>query len=56
MFFDLNAWARYLERIQMAAVKDAKARQNRFCLVLFFPAAAIAMAIAAALLRDGCKC
>jgi len=53
VFFDLDAWARYLERIQMAAVEDARAWQNRFRLVLFFPAAGIGMAIVIAMIHGG---
>lgn len=37
----------------MAAVEDAWAWQNRFRIVALLPAAAVAMAIAAALLRVG---
>jgi len=53
VFFDLDAWARYLERIQLAAVEDARAWQNRFRLVLFFPAAGIGMAIVIAMIHGG---
>ena len=31
VFFDLDAWARYLERIQMAAVEDARAKPLPYC-------------------------
>lgn len=51
VFFDLDAWARHLERIQSEATEAARAWENRFRLVLFFPAAAIAIAIAASLFR-----
>jgi len=53
VFFDLDAWARYLERIQMAAVEDARAWQNRFRLVVLFPAAAVAAVIAIAMTQGG---
>jgi len=53
VFFDLDAWARHLERIQREAIEAARAWENRFRLVLFFPAAAIAVAIAMALLQGG---
>lgn len=53
VFFDLDAWIRYLERIQVAAVEDALAWQNSFGIVALFPAAAIAMAIATALFHGG---
>ena len=53
VFFDLDAWARHLERIQSEATEAARAWENRFRLVLFFPVAAIAIAIAASLLRGG---
>ena len=53
VFFDLDAWARHLERIQSEATEAARAWENRFRLVFFFPAAAIAMAIAVALIQGG---
>jgi len=53
VFFDLDAWARHLERIQSEATEAARAWENRFRLALFFPAAAIAIAIAAALFHGG---
>jgi hypothetical protein len=53
VFFDLDAWARHLERIQLEATEAARAWENRFRLVVMFPAAAIAAAIAMALLQGG---
>jgi hypothetical protein len=51
VFFDLDAWARHLERIQRDAIEAARAWENRFRLVAVIPAAAIAAAIAIALLQ-----
>lgn len=53
VFFDLDAWARHLERIQREAIEAARAWENRFRLVLFFPAATIAVAIAITLFQGG---
>lgn len=53
VFFDMDAWARHLERIQSEAVEAARAWENRFRLVAVIPAAAIAAAIAIALLQGG---
>jgi len=53
VFFDLDAGARHLERIQLEATEAARAWENRFRLVVMFPAAAIAVAIATALLHGG---
>lgn len=53
VFFDLDAWARHLERIQLEAVEAARAWENRFRLVAIIPVAAIAAAIAMALLQGG---
>lgn len=53
VFFDLEEWARLLAKKQQDALEAARAWENRFRLVLFFPAAAIAMAIAVALIQGG---
>ncbi|WP_308736535.1 hypothetical protein [Humidesulfovibrio sp.] len=53
VFFDLEEWARLLAKKQQDALEAARAWENRFRLVLFFPAAAIAVAIALTLFRGG---
>lgn len=53
VFFDLDAWARHLERSQFEAVEAARAWENRFRLVALLPAATIAAAIASALGQGG---
>lgn len=53
VFFDLDAWAHHLERIQQEAVEAARAWENRFRLVIMLPVAAIAAAIAIALFQGG---
>ena len=53
VFFDIDEWARLLAKKQQDALEAARAWENRFRLVIVFPAAAIAMAIATALFYGG---
>lgn len=53
VFFDLEEWARLLAKNQQDALEAARAWENRFRLVFFLPAAAVAMAIALTLFQGG---
>lgn len=53
VFFDIDEWARLLAKKQQDALEAARAWENRFRLVIVYPAAAIAMAIATALFHGG---